>query len=111
MSTPPPGWYPDPQSVGTLRFWDGQSWTGSRAPVAQPAVVVLPPAGPNHLIHLILTLVTCGLWAPVWLLVAILDSRPDGPAAPLSRTARILGFVALGLLVALVVASNVSRYT
>ncbi len=31
-----PGWYPDP--VGTLRWWDGQSWG--------PAVGELPPAGP-----------------------------------------------------------------
>lgn len=28
----------------------------------------------NHLLHLILTLVTCGLWAPLWLLFAL--TRP-----------------------------------
>ncbi|APE36860.1 hypothetical protein BOX37_26305 [Nocardia mangyaensis] len=29
--------------------------------------------GPNHGLHLVLTLITCGLWAPVWILVVILD--------------------------------------
>jgi len=27
----------------------------------------------NHLIHLILTLVTCGLWAPFWIVACILS--------------------------------------
>lgn len=27
--------------------------------------------GANHLLHLVLTLLTCGLWLPVWFLVAL----------------------------------------
>jgi len=43
VSTPtitPPGWYPDPERVGSMRYWDGHIWTEQRAPGAsQP----LPP--------------------------------------------------------------------
>lgn len=31
--------------------------------------------GPNHGLHLVLTLVTCGLWAPVWIIDAIVRGR------------------------------------
>ncbi|MFE3545550.1 hypothetical protein ACFXK0_21515 [Nocardia sp. NPDC059177] len=30
--------------------------------------------GPNHGLHLMLTLITCGLWLPVWIIVAIFDA-------------------------------------
>lgn len=29
--------------------------------------------GPNHGLHLILTILSCGLWAPVWILVWVID--------------------------------------
>jgi Protein of unknown function (DUF2510) len=28
------GWYPDPEQVATVRYWDGDGWTEQRAPVA-----------------------------------------------------------------------------
>lgn len=31
MSSPMPGWYPDPENPGRQRFWDGQHWTEARA--------------------------------------------------------------------------------
>lgn len=30
--TSAPGWYADPKLPGSLQYWDGQKWTGQRAP-------------------------------------------------------------------------------
>jgi len=35
----PAGWYPDPNAVAQLRYWDGVQWTAHTSPVAAP-----PPA-------------------------------------------------------------------
>jgi uncharacterized membrane protein YeaQ/YmgE (transglycosylase-associated protein family) len=45
MTTPPPGWYDDPQGANAQRYWDGQDWTPQRRrkPVAQPPRVATPP--------------------------------------------------------------------
>ena len=39
------------------------------------AVLVKPGTNVSHLLHLILTLLTLGLWAIVWILVAVFKSR------------------------------------
>ena len=70
MSEPstPAGWYP---SAGGQRFWDGEQWTDQFAPTPPQAVVaVREPFTTNHVLHLLVTIVTCGLWAPVWLFIA-----------------------------------------
>jgi hypothetical protein len=76
--TPPPGWYP--AAPGWLRYWDGSAWTEHHAPVAPPVMYapVAPyvPPGTNHVVHLLLTVFTLGLWAPVWLLIAVQNDRP-----------------------------------
>ena len=38
---PAPGWYDDPETPQTLRYWDGQAWTSDRQP--KPAASAPPP--------------------------------------------------------------------
>ncbi len=38
-------------------------------------IVVVVTGGCNHALHLCLTILTCGWWAPIWLLVAICEPR------------------------------------
>jgi hypothetical protein len=33
------------------------------------------PKKTNHVLHLILTLISCGLWAPVWIVMAIINAN------------------------------------
>jgi Protein of unknown function (DUF2510) len=95
MTTPPsvpPGWYPDPSGQPGQRYYDGKQWTKHFQPTppapappmsvtvnntigTSPApIAVAVSGGTNHALHLILTLLTCGLWLPVWILVAIFSS-------------------------------------
>jgi len=41
-STPPAGWFPDPQDESQFRYWDGDRWTDHRAPKTPTAP---PPPG------------------------------------------------------------------
>lgn len=40
-----------------------------------PDARVIRIVGPNHALHFVATLCTCGLWAMVWLIVAIVNTR------------------------------------
>jgi hypothetical protein len=65
-----PNWYPDPTNYGLMRYWDGRQWTEHRsaAPTPQATAVVynnvqVRGGGSSDVgIHLILTILTCGLW-------------------------------------------------
>jgi len=77
-ATPAPGWYPDPGGQPGQRYHDGRRWTAHFVPAAptasQPqaiAVAVANGGGTNHALHLVLTLFTCGLWLPIWIIAAI----------------------------------------
>jgi hypothetical protein len=63
-----PGWYPTSHGH---QYWTGQQWAPQ--PVPTPATVVVQ--GPNHALHAVLTVFTCGLWAPVWIIVTIAGSK------------------------------------
>ena len=86
MSTPDvaPGWYPDPSGQPGQRYHDGQRWTQHFTPTppvvpaSATAVAVAVNGGGGsggaHAVHAILTLLTCGLWLPIWLIFAIVDA-------------------------------------
>lgn len=45
---PPPGWYPDPWSPGSVRWWDGTTWTAYAQPMWQGPP--MPPQLPPHVL-------------------------------------------------------------
>lgn len=76
-----PGWYRD--AYGANRYWDGQGWTQHVAPVAtyqsQPAaphyMVTKTRKQTSHTFHLIMSILTCGVWAIfVWFPITIYNS-------------------------------------
>lgn len=75
----PAGWYQDGiDPHGVVRWWDGHQWTDYREdrrahPAYAQHVIVHQDRGKkvNHVLHAILTVLTAGLWLPVWLIVAI----------------------------------------
>jgi hypothetical protein len=89
-----PGWYPDPAGVGQ-RYYDGAEWTGDRQLTIQDRTVILQQtlvervgtncrvvaqsptsatvvqgAETNQVMHVLLTIFTCGVWLPFWILFA-----------------------------------------
>jgi hypothetical protein len=64
----PPQGYDPPQAP---QQWGPPGGYGYGPP--QVVVVQAPPqkAPFNHLLHLVITLFTCGLWLPVWVILAI----------------------------------------
>jgi hypothetical protein len=85
--SPQPGWYADSSGTPGQRYWDGQQWThyAPPPPPPQPTIIinnnvgapgpVVVSTGPNHPLHLLLTLLTFGMWLPVWLIVTIVGGR------------------------------------
>jgi hypothetical protein len=85
-------------SVPSMRYFDGIQWTENRAPMQrtqkgqqghqapqQPIIIaqqIAPPTPPHvvvynngtsHGLHLVLTVLTCGMWLPIWIIVAIVN--------------------------------------
>jgi ribosomal protein L37AE/L43A len=58
----------------------GEMLDGSRSAHASARATVVvyhEPRGFDHSLHLIMTLVTCGMWLPVWILCAIVSNGQD----------------------------------
>jgi hypothetical protein len=75
--TAPAGWYNDPAGSGGQRYFDGLDWTSHYAPPPQPVFqspYVVVNRGSDHTFHLLMTLFTCGLWAPVWIVMEIVSA-------------------------------------
>jgi uncharacterized RDD family membrane protein YckC len=94
-----PGWYPDPASPQTQRYWDGEQWIGPPIPAGAPTPSEPPPPPP--------------VLAPKWpedpVPVPVAPSAPAPPASggqlatPLRRlAARLLDITIVFGLVALV---------
>ena len=88
------GWYPDPSGNGGQRYFDGQAWTSHRAEglttaqrseildealifhharvltrtATTASIVTGQPV--NHVAHLLASVFLCGLWIPVWAIIA-----------------------------------------
>jgi hypothetical protein len=44
-------------------------------PTPPPRPVVMEVRGPDTSIHFVLTILTCGLWFPIWIIAAIVGRR------------------------------------
>lgn len=115
-STPnpaPAGWYPDPQSPGQQRYWDGTAWTVS-APAAPQVPGGSVPAGPvtstNAVIGLVLAIVSwvfCPIIAAIVALVLARSSSKEIAAsggsiggAGLNTATRIIAWINIGVSIA-----------
>lgn len=74
------GEYPNPQFPPTIPYVVPQAGPPP-GPLAGPRpggphmAVTNVPVQTNHALHLILTLLTCGLWGIVWIIVAAVNSN------------------------------------
>lgn len=64
-------------AIATMRGWRLQSKSPERGIATMVSGNPAAYRGPNHLLHLILALLTCGLWAPIWLLITLTDRPPQ----------------------------------
>lgn len=65
-----------------LRWWDGQAWTQHTAPpppiypyIRQQRWTAVGMSGPEHGVNCLATVMTCGLWLPIWVIGRIMRGR------------------------------------
>ena len=52
----------------------------------------------NHILHLVLAVITCGVWVPIWILIAMNNAskRSGLTNGPVSKVLNLIGKVLLG---------------
>jgi DNA uptake protein ComE-like DNA-binding protein len=104
----PPG--PQPQGPYPPVHVNVHNHVQQNAAFVAPPVVIHDSHATAHIIHLVLTLFTCGAWAPIWIIHAIVIAASDrprvvapfppppptwhGPGAPQDRNQQALAVVA-----------------
>jgi len=73
-----------PRSASTSRDPSPAEHSTATAQITKTDEFVIEMQGPNHLLHFILTLITVGIWAPVWIVVAI--ASPKRPVLVVEAT-------------------------
>lgn len=78
--THPAGWYTNP-TTGVTQWWDGYQWTHHVAPAVQqqPQQIIINTGAnrqykTSHGFHLIMSIITMGLWLPVWMIVGAVNA-------------------------------------
>jgi hypothetical protein len=93
-----------------MRYWDGKGWTEQFGPQAGPTPVQLVNPPTNHILHLLLSIVTAGLWIPVWIIISITNrNRADRNLPPIEIKASLLrAGIALAIIVAIFIIVRLS---
>ncbi len=89
--------------------------------IATPApsvAVAVSGGGTNHALHLVLTVLSCGMWLPIWILIAIFESvgRPSasvavgGPGGTSVSTRRPGTLIVGGVFIALVILGQAAAH-
>lgn len=71
--------------------------------------VQAPQYQTNHILHLLLSIVTAGLWIPVWVIIAAANQQRRNPTSFQGSTKSfvIRGSVALGVVIFLIVVGSI----
>ncbi len=119
-TSPPPGWYADPQFPNRQRWWDGVQWTAQTSPV-MPAGVGARVGAAKAARALVFAIVGLVLFAPLSVAAVVMGARARAEGKRIGRpvdgrmnAAFVVGIVGVsfwGLVVAIAIAGGSSTTT